>query len=113
PSPFTLIAGRAQRLLESLEARLQSAELSSRARLLATLIDAVTRFAESLSAPSLFAPRVRKDELLLREAVTGPFTAAFQDLELAHDQVAQARQLTTATFNLCQAERAGLSDMLA
>jgi hypothetical protein len=112
-SPFTLIASRAQRLLTDLESRIARGQVGTRAELLAQIIDALSQFNSSLTAPQLAAPRMRRDELLFKESVVLPFQITREDLELAYEQIELTRNLARQLFNVCQAERDGLNALLA
>jgi hypothetical protein len=113
PAPFSVVLNRARRLVDSLEARLHSQEISSRAQLLEGVLDAVANFTRTLTEPLMRPLRMSADELLIKELVATPVGEANEDVELAHLQVDELRALTHQIFNVCQAERAGLSDSLA
>lgn len=113
PAPFSILASRARRLIDALEAQIHGRQITGRAQLLAGVIDAVATFTRTLTEPLLEPPRTTADELLIRELVTDPVAQAAEDVELGHEQVELLRDLTYQIFNVSQAERAGLADMLA
>lgn len=113
PAPFNVILNRARRLLDRLEGQIQSQAISSRAELLAGVLDATATFTRTLSEPLLQPLRMSADELLIRQLVSVPVEEANEDVELAHIQVEHLRDLTHQIFNVCQAERAGLTEQLA
>lgn len=113
PNPFTIIANRARRLLDSVEEKIRRGEISTRAGLLTELISRVAAFTRSLREPAMEVPRMGRDELLIREYVDRPIDTATEDLELAYEQNLLLRDLVRQLFNLTQAELAGLQELLA
>ncbi|HYT43719.1 MAG TPA: hypothetical protein VEP90_15375, partial [Methylomirabilota bacterium] len=104
---------RAQRLLASVEQKIQSGQISTRAGLLSELISSLSDFTSSLSEPSLAVPFMTLDEILVKEFVSDPVNESDQDCQLADEQVAMIRDMAKQVFNTCQAERSGLQESLA
>ncbi len=110
--PFTLLVGRSRQLIQGLEARLSRGEINTRAGFLIQLLQASDQFLAGVLTPSLQVPRIGKDDLLIREEIEEPVDQASVDVRLADEQLAVLRDLSLQIFNLCQAERLGLSQRL-
>src|SRR5581483_2517129 len=112
-SPFTIGTSRAQRLLDSIENKIQSGQISTRADLLSELASSLQDFVGTLSEPSLTVPFMALDEILVRQFLTDPIAEADEDCQLADEQIALIRDMARQVFNTSQAERAGLQESLA
>jgi hypothetical protein len=112
-SPFAIASSRARRLLSDIEEKIQRGEINTRAGLLTEIILRVSDFTQTLREPSLKVPRMVADDLLIRELVSEPMEQAAQDIDLGAEQVELTRNIARQVFNVCQAERSGLKELLA
>lgn len=113
PNPYDIITTRAKKIVDDIEAQIQNGTITTQTQLLAKILDVAGRFNQFLTGPSMDIKTMRKDDLLIRELVSLPFEASVSDVELAFGQIEKLRELTLQIFNLCQAERAGLGEVVA